>query len=350
MGFTLQTSVEPAGSIVDELRDQGVSYDDIRAALDYQDTQRRHGVPVLPLRVICGLEKPQHRNDRVMLDNTRALLMVPRRGGRPRGGLHITRRKIWANSVKTESPEEAEFMRPLGTIQRTRLYRAKRSLFKHAQKLACEARQRLRELTEREQLVVQFTQSCERILDRLLNEERGRKGWLTPDYETIMDWTGLSRSTVHRTLNLLKDIGLLEWIRRFNYSRDSETGARSEQTSNLYRLTLPTWLEKMLGLHTPTPVDEQDRCDRMLEDHAAMLANAPLSERRRLMPDDPAGRAALASAALRLDQRARADTRARECQRNTAPHVDSIYSKNGHKESALSADTQRPDGLGFTQA
>ena len=146
----------------------------------------------------------------------------------------------------------------------------------------------MRDLTEREQLVVQFTQSCERILDRLLHEERGRKGWLTPDYETIMDWTGLSRSTVHRTLNLLKDIGLLEWIRRFNYSTDSETGARSEQTSNLYRLTLPVWLEKMLGLHTPTPVDEEHRRERMLEDHAAMLAGVPLSERRRYMPDDPA--------------------------------------------------------------
>lgn len=347
MGLTLPISMEPSGSIVDELRDQGVSYDDIRAALDYQDTQRRHGVPVLPLRVICGLEKPQRRGDHVMLDNTRALLMVPRRGGRPRGGLHITRRKIWANSVKTESPEEADFMRPLGTIQRTRLYRVKRSLFKHAQKLGREARQKLRELTDREQLIVQFTQSCERILDRLLHEERGRKGWLTPDYETIMDWTGLSRSTVHRTLNLLKDIGLLEWIRRFNYSTDSESGARSEQTSNLYRLTLPTWLEKMLGLHTPMPVDEQDRRERVLEDHAAMLAAAPLSERRRWMPDDPAGRAALANAALRLDRRACAEVQARECQTNTAPQMDSNYSKKGGKESAWSADTLSPDGLGI---
>ena len=347
MGFIKHDLIELSGSVVDDLRAEGVSYENIRTALDLQATQRRHGVPVLPLRVICGLEKPQHRNDRVILETTHALLMVPRRGGRPRGGLHITRRKIWANSVKTESPEEAEFMRPLGTVQRTRLYRAKRSLFKYAQKLACEARQKVRDLTEREQLVVQFTQSCERILDRLLHEERGRKGWLTPDYETIMDWTGLSRSTVHRTLNLLKDIGLLEWIRRFNYSTDSETGARSEQTSNLYRLTLPTWLEKMLGLHTPTPVDEEHRRERMLEDHAAMLAGVPLNERRRYMPDDPAVCAALNSAALRLDRRTGADLRARECQENIAPQMDSIFSKMRGKESAWSADAQSPDGLGI---
>ena len=52
-------------------------YENIRTALDLQATQRRHGVPVLPLRVICGLEKPQHRNDRVILETTHALLMVP---------------------------------------------------------------------------------------------------------------------------------------------------------------------------------------------------------------------------------------------------------------------------------
>ena len=119
MGFIKQDLIELSGSVVDDLRAEGVSYENIRTALDLQATQRRHGVPVLPLRVICGLEKPQHRNDRVILETTHALLMVPRRGGRPRGGLHITRRKIWANSVKTESPEEAEFMRPLGTVLRT---------------------------------------------------------------------------------------------------------------------------------------------------------------------------------------------------------------------------------------
>ena len=345
MGLTLRTSMEASGSVVDDLRAMGVSYDDIRVALDYQQAQRSSGVPVMPLRVICGLEAPRGLNDRVLLDNTRALLMVPRRSGRPRGGLHITRRKIWANSVKTESPEEADFMRPLGTIQRTRLYRATYKLFDYAQMLACEARQKIRTLTDREMLVVGFTQSCERVLFRLLKEERGRKGWLTPDYETIMKWTSLSRSTVHRSLNLLKDMGLIEWIRRFNYSQDSETGARSEQTSNLYRLTLPTWLEKMLGLHTPVPIDEEARRERVLEDHAAMLVDAPLSERRRLMPDDPSCRAALESAALRLDQRERAGLRTRECHENTAPLINYIFSKKRDEESAWSADAQSPDEL-----
>lgn len=334
MGLTLHTSPAMAGSVIDELRAAGVSYEDVQTALAYQEAQRRGGVPVLPLRVICGLDKPQARADRVMLENTRALLMVPRRGGRPQGGLHITRRKIWANSVKTESPEEAEFHRPLGIPQRTRLYRAKRSLFKLAQKLAHDARQKMRVLTDQELLVAQFTQSCERVLHHLLWEERGRKGWLTPDYETIMEWTGLSRSTVYRTLNLLKEIGLIEWIRRFNYSSDSQSGARSEQTSNLYRLTLPVWLEQMLGLHTPVPADEEHRRHVALEDHAAMLADVSVRERSKLLPDDAAIRAALANAALRLDQRDRALSRTRECQNNFAPLMNYIFSKNGEKESA----------------
>jgi DNA-binding transcriptional ArsR family regulator len=225
-------------------------------------------------------------------------------------------------------------MQPLGVTLRTRLFRAKRMLFKSATKLAGEARQKVRALSEHEQLVVQFTQSCERILEALLKEERGRKGWLTPDYETIMEWTGLSRSTVYRALNVLRDIGLIQWIRRFNYSHDSESGAQSEQTSNLYRLTLPTWLEKMLGLHTPLPVDEELRRERALEDHAAMLAAAPLRERRKLLPDDPALRGQLASAGLRLDRRSRAELRARECQENTAPLKIPLYSKIRDKESA----------------
>jgi hypothetical protein len=85
----------------------------------------------------------------------------------------------------------------------------------------------------------------------MLRREQGRKGWLTPDYEAIMSWTGLSRSTVHRSLGILKAIGLVDWIRRFIYSRDDTNGARSEQTSNLYRFALPQWLAKLIGLHVP---------------------------------------------------------------------------------------------------
>jgi hypothetical protein len=343
MDFTLRQSTVPADSVVDELRAEGISYEDIRTALDLQATQRQSGVPVLPLRVICGLEQHKSTSSNVLLNATRAIVGTPK-GGRPTGGLHITRRKIWANSVRTESAEEADFAQRLGNDLRKRLYVAGELTFNLGSKLASEARAGLRTLTEREEALVQFTQSCQRVLTAMLRREQGRKGWLTPDYEAIMSWTGLSRSTVHRSLGILKAIGLVDWIRRFIYSRDDTNGARSEQTSNLYRFALPQWLAKLIGLHVPIPDDEEVRRETVLEDHAAMLANTSGGERRRLMPEDPKARTDLANAAFRLDQRQRLELAARECQKNTAPLRKSIYSKKGEAESAWTADTFSPDG------
>lgn len=344
MDFTLRQSTAPADSVVDELRAEGVAYEDIRTALDLQERQRGAGVPVLPLRVICGLEPHRRTASNVLLNTTRAIVGTPK-GGRPTGGLHITRRKIWANSVRTESAEEADFAQQLGNDLRKRLYVAGELTFNLGRKLASEARAGLRTLTEREEGLVQFTQSCQRVLTAMLRREQGRKGLLTPDYEAIMSWTGLSRSTVHRSLAVLKEIGLVDWIRRFIYSRDNTNGARSEQTSNLYRFALPQWLAKMIGLHVPIPVDEEVRRETVLEDHAAMLAGTPSAERRRLMPDDPKIRTDLANAAFRLDRRQRSDLEARECQKNTAPLRKIIYSKKGEAESAWTADALGPDGL-----
>ena len=344
MGFIQRNAIELSGSVVEELRAEGISYEDIQTALDYQETQRRYGAPVLPLRVICGLDRQQRRNDTIVLDTTRALLSVPHRGGRPKGGLRITRRKIWANSVKTDSPEEADFVQPLGPDLRERLGTAADKLKHLARELAAEARAGVRILTDQEKLLIQFTSSCWEILKSMVWQERRRKGWLTPDYEAIMAWTKLSRSTVYRSLNVLKDIGLVEWIRRFNYAQDDVSGARSEQTSNLYRFTLPGWIAKRLRLNTPIPTDEAVRRDQALEDHAAMLANVPPKERAHLMPADPDTRLALVTAGLRIDRRHRADCVARECQKNLAPPENYRFSKNGGEESAWTADAQGPDG------
>src|SRR3546814_20351749 len=87
------------------------------------------------------------------------------------------------------------------------LYVAGELTFNLARKLASEARAGARTLSEREGDIVQFTQSCHRVLTAMLRREPGRQGWLTPDYETIMSWTGLSRSTVHRSLNVLQAPG-----------------------------------------------------------------------------------------------------------------------------------------------
>ena len=74
MDFTLRQSTVPADSVVDELRAEGISYEDIRTALDLQATQRQSGVPVLPLRVICGLEQHKSTSSNVLLNATRAIV------------------------------------------------------------------------------------------------------------------------------------------------------------------------------------------------------------------------------------------------------------------------------------
>lgn len=325
MELTLRTPETPASSVIEALRGEGVSYDDIRMALDLQASQRQAGAPVLPLRVICGLEAPQRRSGQV--GNARVLAGTPKPRGR-KGGLHITRNEVWADSVQTGTDEEAEFASPLTPKMRGRLVIAGKRVLKMGRELACQARAGARVLSEREQKLVCYTPSCQQILIELLDNEKFRKGWCIPAYETIMGWTGLSRSTVYRSLRTLADIGMIEWIRRFIYARDDEVGARSTQTSNLYRFRLPQWLEKLVGLFVPIPADEEDRRALAAEDHARMLASLAPAERRRAMPVCATARAGMIAAGLRLDLRVAEDRKARECHDGLPPlNMDSIYKK-----------------------
>ncbi|NMN07560.1 MULTISPECIES: helix-turn-helix domain-containing protein [unclassified Novosphingobium] len=313
-------------SAIDSLRAEGVAHDDIRMALDLQAQQRAAGVPVLPLRVICGLEPRRTSAAR--------LLATPTKPRVAKGGIHITRRPVWAGSVQTGSAEEHCFARPLSATMRKMIANACYRTFKQAKELAREARTGTRSLTAEEQKLIGFTTSCRDILLKLLDDEKFRKGWCVPAYETIMRWTGLSRSTVHRSLRALADLGFIEWVRRFIYTKDRDFGARSEQTSNLYRITLPAWLSKLLGLQAPTPDDHAHRLDTAQEEYATMLAQLPPGQRARQMPSNLSERATLISAALRTSLRHSLPATGRECQTWTAPHPNSFITKKGKAESA----------------
>ncbi|MCW2393581.1 helix-turn-helix domain-containing protein [Sphingobium sp. B11D3A] len=221
--------------------------------------------------------------------------------------------------MRTGDVAEAEFVRPVTSEQRKQLTHACFRMFEHGRKLAAEARAG-RELTTEEHRLTLFTRSCRDMLIRMLDELHYRKGWCNPSYETLMRWTGLGRRAVHYSIQRLRDLGVVEWIRRYIYTRDQETGARSEQTSNLYRAQLPAWIGKMIGLFAPVPVDEDQRRSEALEQHAQMLAAAGAVERRRLMPTDIAQRAALILAAERSSERQRQETLTRECNQCTPPH------------------------------
>ena len=329
----------PAGALA-ELRGLGIVDADIAAAHELQQRQRACGAPVLPLAVICGV-RPLERAAKAGLSQTASRLIgVKPRARISRGGTHITRRPVWANSVRTGDAAEVEFVRPLSFDQLKELRRAIHLMFNRARDLASKARQG-DELTPEEHKLTLLTRSCRDMLLRIADELRYRKGWCIPSYETLMRWTRLGRRTVKYSLDRLRELGLLEWIRRYDYSRDSQHGARSEQTSNLYRCHVPQWIAKMIGLFSPVPDDEAQRRAEGLELHADMLASVGPIERRRLMPDDPAQRAALILAAERSANRQASDAQTRECKNGIAPHIN-LYSLSKEKRSCPSRATSQP--------
>ena len=338
--ISASNAARASGSVITELLAEGVTREDLDTALALQERQRQCGAPVLSLRTICG-RRDGHTPSGFSLSATAAgrLLAAPQPRPRRTGGIHITRRPVWSGSIRTESVAEQEFVRPLSPDERKRISAAGYRTFRRAKQLAAEARAGSRALTEQERKLIGFTSSCRDILVRLLDDAGFRKGWCMPSYETIMRWTGLSRSTVHRSLRILADVGFIEWIRRFIYSRDSEVGARSEQTSNLYRFALPQWLANMIGISSPpAPDDEIQRRAVDQEDTALMLASAGPAEQRRFMPVDEAGRAGLILAALRT---ALGSVDPRECQ-NHIPPRNEIHIIGGEKRNRPSRPMLQP--------
>jgi hypothetical protein len=247
------------------------------------------------------------------------------------GGRHRTGNPVWGGSVQTGDDEEREFVRPISKDQCRSLRHACRRILDKARELARQSRAGT-PLTKEQTRLLDFTTSCHEIYLRMVDELSYRKGWCVPSYETVMGWTGLSRGTVYNALNTLRRIGLLDWTRRFIYNQSKEHGARSEQTSNLYRAHLPQWLAKLIGFHVPPPDDALAREDAALEEHAVMLASAGKVERRRLMPVDPEARAALIAAASRVDRRLAAEGETREFSEWLPPHMIYISSKRNEKE------------------
>lgn len=333
MSYAFETPTALKGPVIDSLRADGIDDETIVMAINYQESQRGAGVPVFPLRVICGLDQPERRADRKVGSYAATLAKVPR--NRPgRGGLHVTHEPVWAKSVQTGSDAEAEFPTALTDGMCKRIMNAAYRAEEAGLKAAHAARRGKRDLTKDEQKLVGLTKNGLAILRRLLDENRYRKGWVFPSYETMAEWLSLGRSTIIRQLKILARLGLTEWLRRFDYERSKEAGSRSTQTSNLYRFGVPKWLSKLLKLDAPLPADETCRREQDLEDHAMMLADTPRPERRWLMPKDPAARSALIIAAHRRDQRVASELQSRECHRETEPQELNIYNKLKHEETA----------------
>lgn len=85
------------------------------------------------------------------------------------------------------------------------------------------------------------------LLAQLYRLARRFKGRLQPSLDFLMGAIKRSRTAIVRALRQLADAGFVEWTRRFVPVAIDGPGPRYRQTSNVYRLCLPSALRRLLG-------------------------------------------------------------------------------------------------------
>jgi AraC-like DNA-binding protein len=203
------------------------------------------------------------------------------RGGSKEAGGHVEKGFMASRDAKT----------------RKGCWRAVNLAFEKGRALRAELRREPRQPTAFEQSCMNITNSAIRVYQALLRMEERFRGNVVPSYEMIAEWAHVSRATVARALNALTEIGLLARLRRFIHTVTAE-GARSEPTSNAYRVDLPRMLLELLERRqrpAPVPDDEAQRLQDRLENEAWMLAQLPRDEYLRETTSDKALAGALVS-------------------------------------------------------
>lgn len=191
------------------------------------------------------------------------------RKGRRRDGDHVR-----ANSKEAGGTVEKAFMAARDKKTRKGCWHAVNLAFEKGRHLRVQLRKEPREATEFERACMSITNSAVRVYKALLRMEERFRGNVIPSYEMIADWAVVSRASVGRAIKALGEIGLLARLRRY-IRHITEEGARSEQTSNAYRIDMPRELLNMLERHArpaPVPDDEAERQRGRLEETAWMLS------------------------------------------------------------------------------
>lgn len=206
---------------------------------------------------------------------TAQLLGRARGDSRHRGGLHITKRPVHGGSKEAGSLLEEAFYGRLTKASRRAIERGGNMMFEIGRRALRDARKTGRDLTAFERKCIRITGSTLRVLATMLYMDKLFKGRVYPSYEMIADWAVVSRPTVHRALKSLEAAGLLARLRRYVQIEAETVGARSEQTSNAYRLELPAMVRDLIERRfrpAPMPDDEAQRQRDRLTDHATMLS------------------------------------------------------------------------------
>ena len=251
-------------------------------------------------------------------------------GAKPSSGLHRTGRAIHGGS-KLEGSFEDTFWRAPAKGEGDRQLRALKLSLDQGKRLRRSARQDGAVLSGRDSLLAKLTDTVVRIYEELTALARACKGELFPSYETLAERTSRSRNTVWRALTLLEELGFLRRQRRFKRLKTEGPGPRYEQTSNAYRLELPTFATALLPhwlRPAPTPCDQIQREEERALDQAYMRSRLNCRDQVRelhVLGDvaDPSLTAILERLASAVDARAE-----RESQNRTAPLNRVIYKED----------------------
>ena len=119
------------------------------------------------------------------------------------------------------------------------------------------------------------------ILELLANLVSYRTGRLEPSVAFLMQKLRRSKSAIYDALHALRAHGFLEWLRRYEPTGREGRGPQLRQTSNAYRLSLPTRALRCLGRllqAPPLPDDVQHARELQTSGMAAHRAGLPLDE------------------------------------------------------------------------
>lgn len=217
-----------------------------------------------------------------------------------------------AGSVRAGSSEagtfENEFFGTPVPGETDVILRAARKTLDAGRRLRRDARRDDRPLAPTEQLVASLTASAVRVLEELLTLARLNRGRVFPTYDHLAEVTGLGRVTVARALTILDRIGFLIRRRRFKRVEADGAGPRWAQTSNVYRLLLPSAILAFLPRRlrpAPIPDDEIQRNADRSEDRRTMLKRLDCCElAQATVGESPLGRM-LAKLGMTIDRRER---------------------------------------------
>lgn len=127
------------------------------------------------------------------------------------------------------------------------------------------------------------------LLELLVNLVDYRTGRLEPSVAYLMERLKRSKDAVVRALHALRAHGFLDWLRRFEPTGREGRGPQVRQTSNAYRLAMPTRALRLLGVHgqdAPVPEDYTDERETRAMEIAAMKAGLSLDELALVEVDD----------------------------------------------------------------